>query len=194
MEIARMLRRIKMITYNDIYEAARKERYSKQLQKLTERFIVDFSNYLKEKKEVASKEDDIFSEVIIKTKKQLENAVTLFKELMLRRRKKILDLILIAAETGISKQDFENMLKFEKEFFDNLMKCINASDKSLNESLNGKKTENKKNELVCFLENVEEFVDLEGEKMGPYEKGQIANLPKEIINILVDGKKVERID
>jgi len=99
---------------------------------------------------VASKEDDIFSEVIIKTKKQLENAVTLFKELMLRRRKKILDLILIAAETGISKQDFENMLKFEKEFFDNLMKCINASDKSLNESLNGKKTENKKNELVCF--------------------------------------------
>jgi len=45
-----------------------------------------------------------------------------------------------------------------------------------------------------FLENVEEFVDLEGEKMGPYEKGQIANLPKEIINILVDGKKVERID
>ena len=40
----------------------------------------------------------------------------------------------------------------------------------------------------------EEFVDLEGEKMGPYEKGQIANLPKEIINILVDDKKVERIE
>jgi len=39
-----------MITYNDIYEAARKERYSKQLQKLTERFIVDFSNYLKREK------------------------------------------------------------------------------------------------------------------------------------------------
>jgi len=149
----------------------------------------------KEKKEVASKEDDIFSEVIIKTKKQLENAVTLFKELMLRRRKKILDLILIAAETGIFKNRiFEKYVEIWKRFFDNLMKCINASDKSLNESLNGKKTENKKNELVCFLENVEEFVDLEGEKMGPYEKGQIANLPKEIINILVDGKKVERID
>jgi len=183
-----------MITYNDLYEAARKERYSKQLQKLTERFIVDFSNYLKEKKDVASKENDLFPEVIVKTKKQLENAVTLFKELMLRRRKKILDLILIAAETGISKQDFENMFKFEKEFFDNLMKCINTSDKRLNESLNGKKTENKKNELVCFLEDVEEFVDLEGEKMGPYEKGQIANLPKEIVSILVNGKKVESID
>lgn len=183
-----------MITYNDIYEAARKERYSKQLQKLSEKFIVDFSNYLKEKKEIASKEEDDFSDVIIKTKKQLENAVTLFKELMLRRRKKILDLILIAAETGISKQDFENMLKFEKEFFDNLMKCIDTSDKSLNESLNGKKVDNQKNELVCFLEDVAEFVDLEGEKMGPYEKGQIANIPKEIAKILVDDGKCEVIE
>ena len=183
-----------MITYNDIYEAARKERYSKQLQKLSERFIVNFSNYLKEKKEIASKEDDVFSDVIVKTKKQLENAVTLFKELMLRRRRKILDLILIASETGISKQDFENMLKFEKEFFDDLMKCIDSADKRLKESLNGKKTESQKNELVCFLESVKEFVDLEGEKMGPFEKNQIANLPKEIVKILVDDKKVEVVE
>jgi len=183
-----------MITYNDIYEAARKERYSKQLQKLSERFITDFSSYLKEKKDIATKEDDVFSDVIVKTKKQLENAVTLFKELMLRRRKKILDLILIAAETGISKQDFDNMLKFEKDFFDDLMKCIDVSDKKLKESLNGKKTEEQKNELVCFLEGVEEFVGLDGEKSGPYEKGQIANLPREIVNILVDGKKCEIIE
>jgi len=183
-----------MITYNDIYEAARKERYSKQLQKLSEKFIVDFSSYLKEKKEIASKEDDIFSDVIIKTKKQLENAMTLFKEIMLRRRRKILDLILIAAETGISKQDFDNMLKFEKIFFDDLMKCINDSDKRLNESLNGKKEEVQKNELVCFLENVEEFVGLDGEKMGGFEKGQIANIPREIVKILVDDGKVEIIE
>ena len=31
------------------------------------------------------------------------------------RRKKILNLVLIAAETGISKKDFDNMLDFEKE-------------------------------------------------------------------------------
>ena len=42
----------------------------------------------------------------------------LFKELMLRRRKKILNLVLIAAETGISKQDFNNMLSLEKEKID----------------------------------------------------------------------------
>lgn len=182
-----------MITYNDIYEASRKERYSENLQKLSARFIEDVAEYLKEKKEMASKEDDGFSDVIIKTKKQLENATTLFKELMIRRRKKILNLVLIAAETGISKQDFENMFTIEKDLFEELMKCIDQSDKRLNEILNGK-SEDKKNELVVFLDNVEEFLDMEGNSIGPFEKGQLANIPKEISKILIDDKKAELAD
>ncbi len=182
-----------MITYNDVYEAARKERYSEQLQKLSKNFIMDLASYLKEKKEIASKENDVFSDVIIKTKKQLENAMTLFKELMLRRRKKILNLVLIATETGISKQDFENMLSFEKSLFEDLMKCVDTSDKKLNEILNGKE-ERKKNELVIFKENVEEFVGLDGEKMGPYNKDQIVNLSKEIAKILIDDEKAEVVE
>ena len=101
---------------------------------------------------------------------------------------------MIAAETGISKQDFENMLLIEKELFEEFMKRIDSSDKKLSEILNGKKEEESKNELILFLENVEEFVDLEGEKMGPYEKGQIANIPKEIAKILIEDKKCERIE
>ena len=183
-----------MIVYNDIYEAARKERYSEQLQKLPKKFLEEVSSYLKEKKEIASKEDDAFSDVIVKTKKQLENAITLFKELILRRRKKILNLVLIAAETGISKKDFDNMLTFEKELFEDLMKCIDESDKKLNKSLNKIKEEEQKNELITFITDVEEFVGLTGEKMGPYEKGQIANIPKEIAKILIDDGKVEVIE
>ena len=182
-----------MITYNDIYESARKERYSEQLQKLPKKFIEEVSTYLREKKELASKEGDVFSDVIIKTQKQLENAVTLFKELMLRRRKKILNLILIAAETGISKQDFDNMLSFEKELFDDLMKNINVSDKKLAESLNGEKNKPKKYEMVMFKKNVEEFVGMDGQTIGGFEKGQISNLPVEIAKILVDDGKAEVI-
>ena len=182
-----------MITYNDIYESARKERYSEQLQKLPKKFIDEVSIYFKEKKELASKEENVFSDIIIKTQKQLENAVTLFKELMLRRRKKILNLILIAAETGISKQDFDNMLPFEKELFDDLMKDINISDKKLAESLNGEKEKQKKYEMVVFKKDVEEFVGLDGQTIGAFEKGQIVNLPVEIAKILVDDGKVEII-
>ncbi|MAG11036.1 hypothetical protein CMI44_01875 [Candidatus Pacearchaeota archaeon] len=183
-----------MITYNDIYEASRKERYSEELQKLSKRFVLNFSEYLKDKKEFTSKEDDPFSDVVLKTKKQLENAITLFKELMLRRRKKILALVLIAAETGISKQDFDNMLDFEKDLFENLIKCMGDSDKKLNSLLNGEKENEQLNELILFKENVEEFVDMNGEKMGPYEKDQMANVPKEIAQILVDGKKAEIVE
>lgn len=178
-----------MITYNDLYESARKERYSDQLQPLLKNFVLEVAEYLKEKKELISKDDDIFSDMIAKTKKQLENATTLFKELMTRRRKKILDLVLIAAETGISKQDFDNMLSFERSLFEEFMKNIEISDKSLSELLGGKKKDVQKNELVVFKEDVGEFLDLEGEKVGPFAKGDIANIPKEVADILIDDGK-----
>src|SRR3990167_5888360 len=180
-----------MITYNDIYEAARKERYSEQLQSLGKNFVEEIAEYLKDKKEMASKEDDVFSDVIAKTKKQLENAVTLFNELMLRRRKKILNLVLIAAETGISKQDFENMIGFEKTLFEEMMKTIDFTDNRVREILNGKKQEKGQNELIMFKTNVEKFMDLEGGNLGPFEKGQMANIPKTIAKILVDDGKAE---
>ena len=183
-----------MITYNDLYEAARKERYSDQLQSLPKNFINEISQYLKEKKQLSLKDDEGFSDMIAKTKKQLENATTLFRELMIRRRKKILDLLLIAAETGISKQDFENMLDFEKSLFEELMKNIEFSDKKLSEMLLGKKIDEPKNELVVFKSDVGEFLDMEGNKVGPFENKQIANVPKEIAKILIEDGKAEIVE
>jgi len=183
-----------MITYNDIYEAARKERYSEQLQSLGKNFVEEVAEYLKDKKQMASKEDDVFSDAIAKTKKQLENAVTLFNELMLRRRKKILSLVLIAAETGISKQDFENMLAFERSLFEEMMKSVDYTDKKIQEILNGKKQTEDKNDLITFRTYVEEFMDLEGGKLGPFEKGQMANIPKNIAKILIDDGKADLVE
>lgn len=182
-----------MITYNDIYEVSRKERYSEQLQKLPKNFIIDVSQYFKEKKEISSRNEDMFSDSSLKSKKQLENAITLFKELMLRRRKKILNLVLIAAETGISKQDFESMLDFEKSLFDSIMGCINISDKELNGSLNGSKENGVENMLIMLLEPIGTFTDMDGEKLGPYEKGQIANIPKKIAELLVEDGKAKEV-
>jgi DNA replication initiation complex subunit (GINS family) len=182
-----------MITYNDIREATVKERYSQQLQPIPKNFVGEVAKYLEEKKQISLSGEDAFSDEFIKTKKQLENAIILFKEFIRTRKKKILNLILIASETGISKQDFENMLAFEKELFEELMKNIDVSDKHLNAMLNGKKEKEAKNVMVVFVDDVEGFVGLDGNRMGPYEKGQMANLPKEIVKILVDGGKVELV-
>ncbi len=184
-----------MITYRDIYEAAKKERYSEKLQPIPKNFVKEVSNYLKEKRSAASKEGGLFSEALLKTKKQLENAMILFQELLRRRRKKILSLVLIASETGISKQDFNNMLLIEKSLFEELMRCVEISDRKLNDALNsGKEEETPENMLVVFLEEVNEFRSVEGEKYGPYAVGQFSNLPKEIASILLSDKVAESME
>jgi DNA replication initiation complex subunit (GINS family) len=184
-----------MITYNDIYESARKERYSESLQKIPKSFVNDVASYLKEKKEIAAKDNGDISETSIKTKKQLENAMTLFNELILRRRKKILNLVLIATETGISKADFDNMLQLEKDLFEELMQCMEDAGKKLSRALFGSEEKNEiQNDLVLFLDEVSEFVGMNGEMMGGYSQGDIANIPKEIAKILIEDGKAEKIE
>lgn len=183
-----------MLTYNEIYEASRKEKYSEQLQKLPKNFVKEFAEYLEEKKKIISQEEDELSENSIKNKKQLENAQTLFKELMRKRKSKILQLVLIASETGISKQDFDSLLNFEKDLFEKLTFCVTESDKILYSKLNKKEQEESKNELIIFKEDVKEFIGFNGIKMGPYEKNQIANLPLEITKILIEDGKAELVE
>jgi DNA replication initiation complex subunit (GINS family) len=185
-----------MITYNELYDALRKERYSEQLQPIPKRFIKEVSDYLKDKKEIANKDNDDFSDTILKTKKQYENSIAIFKELMLRRKKKILELAFVAAETGISKRDFENMLAIEKECFDGIMKNLEKEDKQISEILKGADggEEKAKNKMVVFIENADQFLDLEGNKLGPFKKGDVANLAEEISNILIIDKKAESVE
>jgi len=186
-----------MITYNELYDALRKERYSEQLQAIPKNFIKEVSAYLKDKKEIANKKDDDFSDTIIKTKKQFENSIAIFRELMLRRKKKILELAFVAAETGISKRDFENMLAIEKEQFDGIMKSIERGDKKVTEILKGVDEGEEtapKNKMIVFVEDVEPFMDLQGSNLGPFKKGDIANISEEIANILIIDKKAEGIE
>jgi DNA replication initiation complex subunit (GINS family) len=185
-----------MITYNELYDALRKERYSEQLQPIPKRFINEVAAYLKDKKEIADKENDDFSDTITKTKKQFENSIAIFKELMLRRKKKILELAFIAAETGISKRDFENMLAVEKESFDGIMKSLEKGDKKVTKMLKGsdESDEKSKNKMIVFTKDTGEFLDLEGNKLGPFKKGEVANLSEEISNILIVDDKAEPVD
>lgn len=180
-----------MITYNDIYEALRKEKYAEVLQPIDKKFIQDVSEYLKDKKDITEKKEDIFSDSTIKSKKQLENAIAIFKELMLRRKKKLLNLAFIARETGISKRDFDNMLECEREMFDKITKSMEDSDKVISDLLIGKIQEKKENMMIMFKENVEEFLDMSGNMTGPFEKGEIANLSQAVVKILADAGKIE---
>ncbi len=184
---------VDMITYNDLYEALRKERYSDELQVLPKNFISQVAEYFNEKKNTPDQKDDFFSDATLKSKKKLENAIGIFKELLLRRKKKTLNLAFVASETGISKRDFENMLAYEKELFESVVKALEKTDQSLNEGMAGEKLENSFL-LVRFLDSVDVFLNAEGDEIGPFGKGEVANLDKEIAEILEKDKKVEILE
>ena len=90
-----------MISYNDLYELLRKERFSETLQLLPKSFLEDVAIYMGERKAESSGSDGMFADSVAKARKQFENAIAIFKELMMRRKKKLLNLVFVAAETGI---------------------------------------------------------------------------------------------
>lgn len=183
-----------MITYQNIYDLLRKEKYSEEIQPIPKAFFKEVAEYINDKKHIISKEGDMFSEAILKTKKQLDNSLALIKELMLRRKKKILNLAFLAAETGISKKDFENMMPQEKELFESIAKEMEKANKNVSNLLNGSAGKELQNRLIRFKSDVQGFMDPEGNILGPFKKGELANLPREIVQILIQDNKAEAVD
>jgi DNA replication initiation complex subunit (GINS family) len=182
-----------MIGYNDLYELLRKEKYSEALQLLPKGFVKEFSDFLNEAKK-EKKEEQGLLDSSDSGSKVFENAISLFKELILRRKKKILNLVFIATETGIMKRDYENMLEHEKGIFDEIVKIFEKGDKDLNKSLDGREEVLDEKKMVIFNESVDEFVGSDGEAIGPYASGELANLSGEIADILVQGNKASYVD
>jgi DNA replication initiation complex subunit (GINS family) len=183
-----------MITFNDLYESVRKEKYSDSLQPLPAKFLQEVSIYFKEKREFLAKEDDMFSDLAMKNKKKLENALTSFKDLIRIRKKKILNLAFVAAEVGISKKDFEHMFGYEKDLFEGVVKSLESSEKDKSTEMSGETKTEFKHRLVRFLEDVPPFLNFEGDEIGPFEKGEIHNLEADVVGILEKDKRVEVID
>ncbi|MEM4153108.1 MAG: hypothetical protein QXK80_03270 [Candidatus Pacearchaeota archaeon] len=184
-----------MITYQEIYEALRKEKYNEALQQLPSNFLQEVSEYINDKKNILSRESDFFSDTLRMTRKQLDNALSIVKELLIIRQRKVLNLAFVAAVTGISKRDTESLLEHEKELFDISVRQLEQNQKLISEILNGKiEKKDLKNLFVRFKEDVPAFLDGSGVELGPFKKGDVANLPKEIAEILLADDKVAQIE
>ncbi len=185
-----------MINYEELYEFLRKEKHTEQLQSLPKDFVVQFSSYMKEHRKAFGVGDDFFAGDIIQEKKQYENSMTIFRELILRRKKKILNLVFIAAETGVMKKDFTDMLSFEQDLFEKLVRSVEEADKSLSSLLNGgvaEKAATTGKKKVLFIDDIEQFVGMNGEFIGPFKRGDETELEDAVAGILIgDGKCVGR--
>ena len=67
--------------------------------------------------------------------------------------------------------------------------------KKIEEILKGKETENKpQNKMIVFIDDTDALLDLDGNEIGPFKKGDIANLSEEVATILIGDKKAESVD
>ena len=124
--------------YAELYEFLRKEKYSEQLQLLPKDFVESVSAFLDERKSQMARGDD-FSDDSFKVKKQFENALSLFRELVRIRKRKLLNLAFAASETGIMKRDFGVLLSFEQELFEKIVNAVAEGDRVLHDKLNNTK-------------------------------------------------------
>jgi len=201
-----------IITYEALYEILRLEKYKQELQVIDPDFLQKVVRYIREKNisiDSQRLKDSVFAPLSIKkTKKQVENAQRIMKELYEKRESKIIQLAILRSRTDNTMKGEENLLSSEKRFFDELMQILNKSrDEILNKILEGKapnileepkplKIEEKapdENKTIKFKEVVPKFVGEDLEVYGPFEKGQSTSLPPKIAEILIKNKRAEDI-
>jgi len=184
-----------MITYSDLYDFLRTEKYNEQLQSLPKTFIKELTEYFDDKRKIATREDSNFSDTITKTKKQLDNAITIFRELVIKRQRKIMNLALVAAKTGINKRDAENMDELEQHLFETIVAEVEKDEKRISSIISGMHEEKDlKNSLIRFKQDTPEFLDTDEKVLGPFKVGETANLPKQIVEILVKNNQAEFLE
>ncbi len=183
-----------MIDYNELYELLRKEKYGDQLQPLSKNFLTEITDFLQDKRKELANLTDSFSESSLRTKKQFENSLSIFRELMRIRKRKILNLVFVASETGIMKRDFGTMLPYEHSLFERLVSNVEDADKELHFFLNGGTIVKPSQRMVLVTQPITQFVDMTGAPIGPFDKGVLVNLDNEIASILVSDSKAQFVD
>ena len=142
------------LTYEEVYELVRKEKYRQDLQELNKDIYEKATKYLKDRYELLNslrKKKSIFASTeLIKIQKSIENTTKLLKELYERRESKIINLALLASRTAYTSK--LPLLAEEKEVYDEIVSILSRykqktlfsilEDKSLEDDISSSKDAN----------------------------------------------------
>jgi DNA replication initiation complex subunit (GINS family) len=205
------------ITYETLYDMLRREKNRAELQELDPFFYEKLAKYIKDKQEILisqEQKDSIFTTIEVqKTRKQIENIQKIVKELYEKRESKIIQLALMNSRSKAVSKDKSLMLNSEKVTYDSLIKSLNEFREDILHNIVQGKTSNgnyqeeikekepkglKKDEnptittkQVKFRQKISKFVGTDLNHYGPYEKGDMAALPMDIAELLINKKQVE---
>lgn len=197
-----------IITYENLYEILRREKYRTELQKIDETFYHDVVKYLQEKTAILdsqAKKDSIFASTELeKTQTQLKNVLKILKELYEKRENKIIQFALFCSRSK-NAQDTSTMLPEEFALYANIKETLdNSREGILTNLLQNKmpsieqeypkdlKGEEKTDSLfIQLLKDIPEFVGPDLSVYGPFKAGDKQHIPKIIAQMLIDTEQAK---
>ena len=190
------------VTYDSIFELLMREKSREELQTLSPDFFNHLVSYVAEKKKTAdTKSMDTFSlEEKKRAARQLQNVNQMLTELYERREKKVLNMSMIKSRTGADIVDTTPLLGEEKMLFDAIVaqldyyrNCILHRVLNAENADTGQKEIKADTKVVRFIHPVPKFVGKELEVYGPYVEEDIAGLPAEIADVLIEKRRAEEM-
>ena len=201
------------ITFETLYDILMREKQQEELLQLEPSFFQDVITYLQEKMNVwekISKDTDLFSlGERDKVEAEIKNIRTLLKDIYERREKKIIGLAVNKSRIGHALE-MNNLLKEEKQFLESVttildqyrhgvllnvlqMKQPQVEEKKFVVEVEQKKERPKETMLVRFIHAVPKFVGSDLAIYGPFDENDVASLPKDVSEILVNKKRAEEV-
>jgi DNA replication factor GINS len=157
-----------------IDKVVKEQRASGKLTKLPENFFEDVRLYLSKKAEAGGE-------------KEVQSARSMLRELRERRESKILECALFFAREGIIPG---TMVPEERRLFDIIVKNVQEFQRVMDKLIEGGP---EKKKLVALLEDVPELVGVNAKPYGPFKKGDVATLPEENADLLIQRKVAKEI-
>ncbi|MFH1638300.1 MAG: hypothetical protein ABIB71_07790 [Candidatus Woesearchaeota archaeon] len=196
-----------VVTFETLFELLRMEKFRTELQKLDADFFSSVIEYLKAKEAIVKSQENkksIFSSESEKTRNQLKNSRKMIKDIYERRETKILQNALLFVRIGDSGLKFSSMLTEEEALFtevadvirkhrcDTLEKVLDMQSPKKPKALKGGSSCKKPN-MVRLVEDVPAFVGKDLNTYGPFSKGEKPELPAEVVEMLVEMNKAEKV-
>lgn len=164
------------ITFELIRKIQREEQRSPKLTKLPTGFYENIRTYLENKRKISESNRKVALEV--------KNIEHLAEDVFNRRERKVFNLALIAARTGIPP---ENLTEEEKDFFGKVTNILKSRRADVLEKLLEKEDVKKElATLIIFNEGVPEFLGSDMKSYGPFKRGDIAKLPEDNMRVMVE--------
>lgn len=169
------------ITFELIRKIQLEEQKANTLTRLPTNFFNAVSNYLEQKKKIVASDDR-------KGSLELKSIERLVEDIFNRRERKILNVSIISARSGLPP---ENLSEEEKPFYNSMVSLIKIRRSELLNNLLISKPESQP--AVIFKEDIPEFLGIDEKAYGPFKKGDTAILPEENMRILLDRGVVEKL-